>query len=392
MSEGGTLLAGHDEAEADPGTHADLRVAAVLPEKERFSPDSAGAVALMLRDLAEEPQPGQALEILGWETAGAPFPGCGFRPLRPSGLRHALFGKHAAYAHAVRAALVSSRPDIVQVHNRPALALSLARALAPVPVFLSLHNHAETMPAGRSAEERARLVERLAAVVCICDHVHDRFLCALPAALAGKVTTIHRGLRPEALPAPRPAAERRPEILFVGRLNAEKGADVFVRAAALVLPLLPGWSARMIGSAWYGASASETSFVAALRGEAASAGVTLSGFLPNEAALSAMAEAAVVVLPSRWSEPFARVALEALACGAVLVASPRGGIPEVAGEAALYADPDDPAALAAAIRRVAEDPGLRAALQAKGLARAARFRMADTARAYALLRRQILKR
>lgn len=378
--------------EAEEPPQRPLRVAAVLPEKERFAPDAAGAVALMLRDMAWEPQPGQVLEILGWQPDGPPFAGCGFRALRPSGLRRALFGKRAAYAHAVRAALRASRPDIAQVHNRPALALSLARALAPVPVILSLHNHADTMPAGRSAAARARLAERLAAVVCICDHVRERFLDGLPAELTRKVVTIHRGLRLDALPPPLPAAARRREVLFVGRLNAEKGADVFVRAAALALPALPGWSARMIGSAWYGSGAAETPFVAALRAEAASAGVALPGFLPNDAVLAAMAEAAVVVLPSRWSEPFARVALEALACGAALVASPRGGIPEVAGEAALYADPDDPAALAAAIRRVSESEALRAALQAKGLARAAGFTMARTARAYALLRARLVGR
>ncbi|MCS6933295.1 MAG: glycosyltransferase family 4 protein [Acetobacteraceae bacterium] len=375
---------------AEAPARAPLRAVAVLPEKERFSPDAAGAVALMLRDMAAEPQPGQRLEILGWRTERPPFEGCGFRPLSPSPLRAALFGKRAAYAAAVRAALRALRPDIVQVHNRPALALSLARALAPVPVLLSLHNHADTMPAGRSAAERARLAERLAAIVCICEHVRGRFLDGLPERLSAKVVTIHRGLRPESLPAPRPAALRRPEFLFVGRLNAEKGADVFLRAARLALPALPGWSARMIGSAWYGAGRRDSAFLAALRAEAAAAGVALPGFLPNEAALAAMAEAAVVVLPSRWSEPFARVALEALACGAALVASPRGGIPEAVGEAAIYADPEDPEALAQAMRRLAADSALREALQRRGLAQAARFPMARTAAAYAALRRRLV--
>ena len=235
-----TAISGEGAEQAEEPPQRPLRVAAVLPEKERFAPDAAGAVALMLRDMAEEAQPGQALEILGWQPDGPPFAGCGFRPLRASGLRRALFGKHATYSHAVRAALAESHPDIVQVHNRPALALSLARAVAPVPVMLSLHNHADTMPGGRSAAERARLAQRLAAVVCISDHVRGRFLEGLPDRLAGKVVTIHRGLRPQALPAPRPPAERRPEILFVGRLNAEKGADMFVRAYALLRARLAG--------------------------------------------------------------------------------------------------------------------------------------------------------
>lgn len=366
-----------------------MRIAAVLPEKERFGPDTAGAVALMLRDLALTPQPGVELTILGHRPEGPAFPVPGFLPLQPSSLLARLLGRRAAYARAVHAALRRLRPNLVQVHNRPALALFLARALAPTPVVLALHNHADTMPAGRSPAERARLAAQLAAVVCICEDMRARFLAGLPQAAAAKVITIHRGLRPEALPPPLPAADRRPEILYVGRLNAEKGADVFVRAAALALSDLPGWSARMIGSAWYG-EGPDTPFLAALRAEAAAAGVVLAGFLPNEAALAAMAEAAIVVLPSRWAEPFARVALEALGCGAALVASPRGGIPEAVGDAALYANPDEPTALAEAIRQLARDPARRAALQAAGLARAARFPLAATAAAYAALWSRLL--
>ena len=52
-----------------------------------------------------------------------------------------------------------------------------------------------------------------------------------------------------------------------------------------------------------------------------------------------MARAAIVVVPSRWSEPFGLTALEALACGAALLCSPRGGLPEVYGQAAQRIDP-----------------------------------------------------
>lgn len=367
-----------------------IRVAAVLPEKERFCPDAAGAVALMLRDMAQEGADDTAFSILGPPPRGAAFPGCGFRAVTPNPLLAAFAGRRHAYGRAVLAALRREAPDIVQVHNRPALALMLARALAPVPVILSLHNHADTMRGGRTAVQRRILAEALGAVVCISDHVRQRFLEGLPPHLAPRVVTIHRGLRLGALPPPLPAAARRREFLYVGRLNAEKGADMFVRAAALALPSLPGWSARMIGGSWFGAGAPETPFVAALRAEAAAAGVALTGFLPNDAALAAMAGASVVVLPSRWAEPFARVALETLACGAALVASRRGGIPEAAGDAALYADPDDPEALAQAMRRVAADDALRESLRQHGLARAARFPMAATAAAYAELRRRLL--
>lgn len=366
------------------------RIALVLPERERFTAEGAGAVSLAVRDLALAAPPGSELLVYGRDPEGPVFEGCAFRSLRIGRVAAALLGNRRAYAMAARNALAADRPDLVQVHNRPRLALSLAGALAPTPIVLALHNLAHLMPGTRTAAQRAALERRLDAVVCNSDHVRDRFLDGLDPRSVTRVMTIHRGLPLASLPPPLPAAERRQEILFVGRLSPDKGADTFVHAARLALPRLPGWSARMIGPTWFRAKDRESDFAGGLRPIAAEAGVEMTGFLENDAVLRAMAQAAIVVAPSRWVEPFARVVLEALACGAVLIASPRGGIPEAAGEAALYADPEDPAALAEAICAVASDPALRAELRRRGLAQAARFDMAETAARWAALRARLL--
>jgi len=62
-----------------------------------------------------------------------------------------------------------------------------------------------------------------------------------------------------------------------------------------------------------------------------------------------------------------------MACGAPVVASTASSVPEVAGEAALYADPKDFSAWQAQISRVIADPNLRQVLRSKGLARAKSF-------------------
>lgn len=116
----------------------------------------------------------------------------------------------------------------------------------------------------------------------------------------------------------------------------------------------------------------------------------MAGYRAHPEVLDAMARAAIVVVPSRWDEPFGLTALEAMACGAVLIATRRGGLPEVAGEAALYVDPDDPSGLAEAINRVARDPGLRASLAEAGRAQARHFDVQPAASRLAALRREIL--
>jgi glycosyltransferase involved in cell wall biosynthesis len=93
----------------------------------------------------------------------------------------------------------------------------------------------------------------------------------------------------------------------------------------------------------------------------------------DDAGLRALYEAAVcLVFPSR-TEGFGLPPVEAMACGCPVVAAPAGAIPEVCGDAALYAGVDEPAAWAAAILRYRDDRALRARKVAEGQERAARY-------------------
>lgn len=89
------------------------------------------------------------------------------------------------------------------------------------------------------------------------------------------------------------------------------------------------------------------------------------------------AAASAVCIPSLY-EGFGLPALEALACGAPLVASNRASLPEVVGQAGLLAEPK-PQPLAQALNQVLQDDALRARLRAAGPKQAARFSWAQAA-------------
>jgi glycosyltransferase involved in cell wall biosynthesis len=104
------------------------------------------------------------------------------------------------------------------------------------------------------------------------------------------------------------------------------------------------------------------------------------GYIPDDQREALFKGAQLFVLPS-FEEGFGLPALEAMAAGVPVVASNRGSLPEVVGDAGLLVDPDEPAALAHAIDRVITDPGLRSTLSRRGLDRANEFTWAHTARA-----------
>jgi glycosyltransferase involved in cell wall biosynthesis len=74
----------------------------------------------------------------------------------------------------------------------------------------------------------------------------------------------------------------------------------------------------------------------------------------------------IMVVPSRWREPFGLVALEGLACGCVVLASDGGGLPDAVGSAGLLFRRGEQADLQAQLGRLLSDSSLREQLRARG--------------------------
>ena len=334
----------------------------MLPPREGFSPDAAGAIGLAVRLVARAGD-----VVVGNARIRRPFDGPRFLAAAEDGWPGSSLGR---YARGVARTLRAVSPSRIEVHNRPIVALALARCFPSVPVSLHLHNDPRAMRGASSAGARRRLARGIAVAV-VSSHLARAWCEGDPSIPPPAI--LPNALDLAALPAARDPAMRDRLILFAGRVVADKGADLFVDAVARVLADQPSWRAAMIGADRFCADSPETPFLATLRPRAAAAGIALEGFRPHAAVLEAMARAAIVVAPSRWEEPFGLVALEAMASGAALVTTARGGLPEVAGDAALVVPHGDAAALAEAVASLIGDPGLRAALSARGRARSVLF-------------------
>ncbi len=96
------------------------------------------------------------------------------------------------------------------------------------------------------------------------------------------------------------------------------------------------------------------------------------GYVPEESLPGLYSGAEALVLPS-LEEGFGLTALEAMACGAPVIVSDGGALPEVVGDAAIIFDLADPAGLSAAMNECLSSPALRASVREKGLRRAQSF-------------------
>lgn len=351
---------------ATPASSGRPAVAIVLPHRERFEPEAAGAIAHVVHRFVTNGSRYDAL-VIGPQLAGAAFAGTSFLPVRAPGWLP--LKPTQSYALVVARALARRPPAPIEVFNKPDVADLLARLFPRRPVTLFLQNDPRTMRGARTARARTQLLNRLARVVVVSAYIREAMLDGVSVQPGRQPVIMHNKIGLSEIPAPVPMADRDPVLLFAGRVVLEKAPDAFVSACAIALPQLPGWRAEVIGAAGFGADLADTAFIRTLRQKAEVAGIAMRGFMPQAEVLEAMARAAVVVVPSRWSEPFGLVALEAMACGAALACSGRGGLSEVTGDCALQVNPDDVASFARCLVRLGSDDDLRTRLSETGMMR-----------------------
>ncbi len=307
----------------------------LLPSKESFSPENAGAVSTIIRDLiAESSKPG-AQTVFGNKTE-KPFPGINFTSLHT---KHKwLYGKNigfaAAYCNHLR---YNSAPDLIEVHGRCNVAAYLLKKKLKIPITMYVYNDPREMAGAKSQTERRTLLNGLVQIVCISDFIRNCFLDGLNPAKHEmiKIQNINCGV-PRRLKTP-PAKE--PIIFIAGRMVPEKGILEAALAVARILPFYPEWKlviagARRFQDAPVGSYEAKVGKAIAPLGSQAE----MTGFIPPDAVRSWQERAAIAACPSTWQEPLGKVVLEALAGGCAVLTTRRGGIPEVAEGRALIID------------------------------------------------------
>jgi glycosyltransferase involved in cell wall biosynthesis len=159
------------------------------------------------------------------------------------------------------------------------------------------------------------------------------------------------------------------ELLYLGRIDRQKGIDTAVSALAH----LPEQATLAV---W---GTGQEQYVEEMRELAGAHGladrVHFHGWAGPEERLAAYRATDVVVFPVRWQEPFGLVPIEAMSLGRVVVSTAQGGSAEFLsdGDNALVFEPGDAAGLAHAVQRLAEDGALRDRLLEAGRRTAGRY-------------------
>jgi glycosyltransferase involved in cell wall biosynthesis len=262
-----------------------------------------------------------------------------------------------AMAKAVRSVVKTFKPDLIHVHSTfggAVVRLMYGWRVKRPRVIYCPHGWAfDIYPAGWK-RTTVEWVERLLALLC------DRIVAVSGreaeqgrriGIASSKLRTILNALSPVSPPPEGPGwSDKRLKVLFIGRLDRQKGFDLVDAAVA-------GLEDRVC------VRAAGSSIVGDQTAAPTSTNIELLGWLTPGRIEAQLATCDMVVAPSRW-EAFGLIALEGMRAGKPVVATHVGGLPEVVedGVSGVLIPPENASALREAILALGADNDLRQAM------------------------------
>ncbi len=291
-----------------------------------------------------------------------------FPPL-PSRARKAMdalmgrFGQPRRFGQSVyrsaAAAIPADFAGMIFLHNIPVGLRLLKKTHPHAQIVLWCHN---TLFRTYSDAEVARTLESADSILCVSEflakEIQRRLDRPFPRLFAVQNGVNTERFQPRAEPIDEAAV---PLVLFVGRVLPEKGPDLLLRAAQKVFQSGRKFKVRIVGSSNFNAKDPITPYQQELfrLAEPLGAAVEFQPFVDRAKVLEEYRAASLFCVPSNWDEPISLTISEGMACGLPVIASRRGGIPEVGGDAVLYFQPPDVDTLAEHLTTLLDSPEAR---------------------------------
>ncbi len=242
-------------------------------------------------------------------------------------------------------------PDLIHLHtNLPAafFYLRIQQALAKPMVFTTHMALMENETGGELLVEILNSAKRVVAISAamkqkILEFNHQRQL---------PVKLILNSL-PQPTIAPEPLSFNPATFLFAGRLVEDKGCEDFLRAFAVVVKKYPLTQALVAGN---GIQFEELKTLTTKLN--INNNLTFLGWVMPDEMLTFMNRGSVLVMPSRWQEPFGLVALQGMQMARPVIATQVGGLAELVEDqvSGLLVPPKSPTALAEAMLNLLDNP------------------------------------
>ena len=291
-----------------------MKISILLPYKENFSENKAGAVSLYVSDVSKKSKFKKNIKIYG-ETSSKNILLKNFVHLDIS--KKIYLSKSKAYIFEFIKKQKRDNSDIIEIHNRPSYIAAIKKNISS-KIFIYFHNDPLKMKGSIYKEDRINLLDNCEKIIFNSKWCQSRFFDDLNINnYLEKISVI-----PQSTSKTKINFQNKKKLIsFVGKLNSSKGYDVFGKAIIRILNEFPDWSSVVVGD-----EPREKIYFKHRN-------LKLLGFKKNSFILNLLKKNSISVVPSRWDEPFGRSSLEASSRGCALIISNKGGLTETTNHA-----------------------------------------------------------
>ena len=287
-----------------------MKISILLPYKENFSPEYAGAVSLFVKDTTLRSKYKKEITVFGHTE---------YKKIFNVNYVNIPFGKKIlqsgskSYVSKFLNIEEQNPSDIIEIHNRPNYLEYFPKTLK-AKIVLYFHNDPLTMIGSKAKNQRIYLFNKSYKIIFNSEWSKKRFLNGLDKVFykSEKLIVIYQSTNKVKINL----NKKKNWIIFVGKLNRAKGYDLFGKAVLKILNKFPNWKAIAIGDE----PREKLIFT--------HKNLKKLGFLKHEKVLDIFTKTSIAVACSRWNEPLGRTGLEASSRGCAVIISNRGGLPE----------------------------------------------------------------
>jgi glycosyltransferase involved in cell wall biosynthesis len=284
------------------------KIAILLPYKENYNSQKAGAASIWVKDYLKKSRLNAITTVFGNLKSGTKPLTKNFINLQ---INKTLTSKNIYYTNQLYNYHLKKKFDIIEVHNRPESLVFLLKKKIKSKLIFVFHNNPQEMRGSSSVKERIFLAENTDYIYFVSNWVKNKFFEDLPYKNRNNCEILY-----PAIDQLKKFPKKEKLIIFSGKLNSSKGYDIFADTIVEILKKFKKWKAIAIGN--------EPREVYDFHHK----NFKILDWLEHDKILDYYSRSSISIVPSKWQEPFGRTAMESAAHGCATITSDRGGLIE----------------------------------------------------------------
>ena len=266
----------------------------ILPFKESLNKNNAGAVSIFVKDTTRYSKYKKYIKII----SSADF-------------KEEKLYKNRNYILNFCKKFKKTQIDIIEIHNRPEYLHHVRKFFPNTKIKIFFHNDPLSIRNSKTKEEREFIIKNSDQIIFISNWIQKQFFKELKNINISFTRVIHHGVKKNKNIK---LNNKIKNILFVGKLNKNKGYHIFCKVASMFKKIDPSWNFISIGNESRKEIFPINNTVKEL------------GFLTNEKVMKYYEKSEIVIANSVWDEPLGRVPIEASSRKCLPIISNKGGL------------------------------------------------------------------